>query len=533
MKKTKYRWIIFCLSIFSLFAGFKTALPQTPRPRPRLLNSNIAVTLNPYGLTPLAAVADFTTALKCNVQVRVLGEIEVIKNIEDNSTVHSIPILGLYPNRLNTVILTLYAHHGTPETQTLSIQTDPLPAFLPDIVINTAIPNLIEPGMNLSTLSIGMGLSLSYPIISDRNGVIRWFLDLSQYKGSGLPFERIKDGNFVFGIGDSIYEYDMLGKLANQIQKPGYNFHHDVKELPNGNFIACVDKQGTMIVNSHGLINSTGDHMIEVDRTTGSIVTELDLRKVLDVSRNEQINATGDWFHMNGLWYSASDDCFIISGRNQGVVKVTRDNQLKWILAAHHGWGNTGFDGSGFDPTPFLLTAVDASGNPCPSLIQDGLAGDDDFDWTWGQHAPMILPNGDFFIFDNGFERNFLLAGPLYSRGVEYRIDEDHMTAQQIWDYGKERGEDMYSSIISDVDYLPLTQNRLIAPGIVQMPSGSYSKIIELSYPDKMVVFEATINFKNFLPPGGLVGGRFDNIFRSHRISIYPSPEPGNGNISP
>jgi arylsulfate sulfotransferase len=522
MKKTKYRWTIFCILVFSLLIGFKMALPQTPRFRPRLLNSDITVTLNPTGLTPLAALAYFTTALKCNVQVRVLGEIEVVKNIEDNSTVHSIPILGLYPDRLNTVILTFYAHHGTPEIRTLSIQTDPLPAFFPDIVINTAIPSLMEPGMNLSALAIGTGIALSYPIIFDQNGVVRWFLDLSQYQGVCLPFERIKDGNFVFGIGDSIYEYDMLGKLVNRISVPTYNFHHDVKELPNGHFIACVDKPGTMIVNRNGLIKSTGDHMLEVDRTTGSMITELDLRKVLDVSRNEQINSIGDWFHMNGLWYSAKDDCFIISGKNQGVVKVTRDNQLKWILAAHQGWGNAGYDGTGFDTTPFLLTAVDAGGNPRPSLIQDGLAGDDDFDWTWGQHAPMILANGDFFIFDNGFERNFLFSGPLYSRGVEYRINDDRMTVQQIWDCGKERGPELYSSIISDVDDLPLTHNRLMAPGIVENPPYSYSKIVELSYPDKMVVFEATLNFKTPLPPGGPTSGHFDYIFRSHRISIYP-----------
>jgi arylsulfate sulfotransferase len=523
MNKTKFRRSIFLVLIFSFIAGFQAALAQTSMKRLGLLNSDITVTLNPSGLAPLSALAEFTTKLKCNVQVRVLGDIEVTKNIEDFTTSHAIPILGLYPNRLNAVRLTFYGHHGTPETRTLSIQTGPLPGTFPEIVISTAVRGLMEPGMNLSTLNLSNGISsLAYPMMFDTNGDVRWYLDLSQFNGSCLPFERIKNGNFIFGNGDSIYEYDVLGNLANQIKKPGYNFHHDVKELPNGNFIACVDKQGTTIVNSHGLINSTGDHMIEVDRTTGSIVTELDVRKVLDVSRNEQINSTGDWFHMNGIWYSEADDSFIISGRNQGVAKVSRTNQLKWILAAHQGWKTSGYDGTGFDTTPFLLTAVDASGNPYPSSIQDGLVGDDDFDWTWGQHAPMILPDGDFFIFDNGFERNFLFNGPLYSRGVEYRVREDNMTVRQIWDYGKERGPGMYSSIISDIDRLPLTQNRLIAPGIVQMPSGSYSKIVELSYPDKTVVFEATINFKTFLPPGGLSSGRFDNIFRSHRISIYP-----------
>ena len=524
MNTTKPLRVVLLILVLSFMTGFRAALPQVSMKKLGLLTSDITITLNPSGLAPLSALAEFTTKLKCNVQVRVLGDIEVTKNIEDFTTSHSIPILGLYTDRLNTVRLTLYGHHGTPETRTLTVQTDPLPGTFPEIVINTAIRGLMEPGMNLSTLNLSNGtISRSYPIIFDRNGDIRWYLNLSGFNSSCLPFERIKDGNFIFGSSDSIYEYDMLGNLIHRIQEPGYNFHHDVKELPNGNFIACVDKPGTMIVNSHGLIKSTGDCMIEVDRTTGAIVTELDMREVLDVSRNEQINSTGDWFHMNGIWYSAKDDCFIISGRNQGMVKVGRDNQLKWILAAHQGWKTSGFDGSGFDTTPFLLTAVDANGNPCPSLIQDGLVGDDDFDWTWGQHAPMILPNDDFFMFDNGDGRNFSYAGPFYSRAVEYRIDEANMTVQQIWQYGQERGKATYSSIISDVDRMPLTQNRFMAPGIVQNPPYSYAKIVEVSYPDKMVVFEATINFKTLLSPtGGLVAGHFDNIFRSHRISIYP-----------
>jgi arylsulfate sulfotransferase len=522
MKIIKSQGSVILVLIISLLAGFKMLLPQSPRIRPRLLNSNITVTLNPYGLTPLAALADFTTTLKCNVQVRVLGDVEVVKNFEDFRTIHSIPILGLYPNRINTVILTLYTHHGTPEMRTLFIPTDPLPGFFPDIVVNAAIPDRMEPGMNLCLFSIGDATNrVTYPMMFDRNGDVRWYIDLSPYNAWCVPFERIKNGNFVFAVGDSIYEYDMLGKLAGQITVPGYNFHHEIIELPTGNFVAAVDKAGTTIINSHGELPSRGDHMIEIDRRSGTVTTEWDLRQVLDVARNEQMNSNGDWFHMNSLWYSENDDCFIISGRHQGLIKVTRDNRLKWILAGHLGWGNSGYDGSGFDTTPYLLTAVDANGSPYDSQIQDGLVSGDDFDWAWGPHYPMILPDGNIFIFDNGARRNFSPGGPFYSRGVEYRVHENTMTVQQIWEYGKERGQETFSLVISNVDDLPLTQNRLIVPGIVENPPEFYAKVIEVSYPDKLVVFEATVYFKNLIAIGS-DNGPYDTIYRSHRLSIYP-----------
>ena len=40
-----------------------------------------------------------------------------------------------------------------------------------------------------------------------------------------------------------------------------------------------------------------------------------------------------------------------------------------------------------------------------------------------------------------------------YSRAVIYKIDQNKMTVQQIWEYGKERGFEWYSPITSLVEY--------------------------------------------------------------------------------
>jgi arylsulfate sulfotransferase len=135
------------------------------------------------------------------------------------------------------------------------------------------------------------------------------------------------------------------------------------------------------------------------------------------------------------------------------------------------------------------------------------------------------LPNGDLFCFDNGFRRWFQGIGGLYSRGAEFAIDEKAMTVRQIWQYGADRGVETYSTIISSADRLPITQNRLISPGIVQIPPGStavcYSKMIEVTYPAGQIVFEATSHFKNLLSQTAGNGG-FDLTYRSHRIpSLY------------
>ena len=58
--------------------------------------------------------------------------------------------------------------------------------------------------------------------------------------------------------------------------------------------------------------------------------------------------------------------------------------------------------------------------------------------------------------FDNGDARH-LEQPPLpdmkYSRAVIYRIDQEKMTVEQVWEYGKERGHDWYSPVTSLTRY--------------------------------------------------------------------------------
>lgn len=209
-------------------------------------------------------------------------------------------------------------------------------------------------------------------------------------------------------------------------------------------------------------------------------------------------------------------------GRNQNaVVKVSGDNQLIWILTPHFGWDTPVLDEAGAEIDQFLLTAIDDEGIPYLETIQQGYEDSAGFSWSWGQHASMLLPNGNLFVFDNGLNRNFTTDSATFSRGVEYKIDDEKMTVQQIWQYGKQRGEEFYSAIVSDVDQLTKTKNRLIMPGIVwgDVP---YALVTEVTYPEKDLVFEAKVSFPNLLGTQDGTWGQFDLSYRSERVSMYP-----------
>ena len=131
----------------------------------------------------------------------------------------------------------------------------------------------------------------------------------------------------------------------------------------------------------------------------------------------------------------------------------------------------------------------------------------------------MRLPNGNLFIFDNGFNRNFGSGTSNYSRAVEYRIDESAMEVRQIWEYGSERGSELYSPIISDVDLLE-NSNRLMTSGIL-FGADPHAKITEITYPDKTVAFEMSVFFKNAESGGSFSWGDFDLMYRAEKRKFY------------
>ena len=61
-------------------------------------------------------------------------------------------------------------------------------------------------------------------------------------------------------------------------------------------------------------------------------------------------------------------------------------------------------------------------------------------------------------VFDNGHFRakskeNYVPADKNFSRGVRFRINTEDMTIRQVWQFGKERGKDFFSTYISNVEY--------------------------------------------------------------------------------
>lgn len=509
---------IFFLIVLSAFACRREEAPVLAGEvaAEALLSAPTELLPNPGA--PLTATAHIRTKAPTTIAVEVLGAVPWRGAYRDSIVrTHRVPVIGLYAGRSNAIVLRI-EEPGTERYafDTLLFQPPPLPDYLPEVRIDAVQPNRMEPGWTLCELNIGgQGPYRTVPIAFDRKGVIRWYVDLGWTGGWTAPFEPLRNGRFLFAHTWGFFEYDWSGVERKRIGMNGFSQHHDAIEKPNGNLLAPATKIGA---------DTWGDYMVEVYRDTGSVVRTWDLQQVLDVDRYDLIRNRIDWLHVNSVWYDERDGGLIVSARHQGVFKVSGENELRWILAPHRGWGKSGPSGDGFETAGYLLTAVDAQGQPYPEAVQQGATaaespvagGPAAFRWPWGQHAAMLLPNGHLLLYDNGWHRGFDYDEADFNRIVEYEIDEEARTVRQVWQYGEERGPALYSSNISDVDYLPRTGNRLLISGNIEAPVRS-AKVVEVAYPSGQVVFEATVLFKNRFATGtGWEAA--DMIYRGERV---------------
>ena len=337
--------------------------------------------------------------------------------------------------------------------------------------------------------------------IYDTKGELRWYMEPSRiydpdnvYKaGIMMGFRQNNDGAFTWGYGQRYVKYDLMGReVFNRRLPDGYaDFSHAMDPMQNGNYLVRVASSDHVRPDGKH-VHTVRDVIIEVD-ASGEVVDEWRLFEILDPNRNivlksidqgavclnidtsqsgktlsaEQLakleaqHAFGDiagtgagrnWAHVNSVDHDPVDDSIILSSRHQSaVVKIGRDKQVKWILAAPNGWRDGLKDK--------VLTPVGKDGRPLSCRIGKCEGG---FDWTWTQHTAWKideLSKGDIVyvsVFDNGDGRAFVQPedqNEKYSRAVVYKIDQKAMTVEQVWEYGKERGHELYSPITSSVEY--------------------------------------------------------------------------------
>jgi len=392
-----------------------------------------ALVLDPFGNAPLAASLDYTSPVPGRIFARVHGRrgatSDMTSPLGPQGTEHPTTILGLYPEFANTVEIFFTDEAGNVRrSESVVVETEPLPPGVPQVVVE--VPH-VDPVPHLGVLF--EYLPLHQPFFADVHGDVRYIF--TGAPGVKIAVQRLRNGNLAFGMWYEgvIHEYSWLGEpLASLEAEPEFTgFHHEVLELPSGNFAVATGRTGASTIE---------DLVIEIDRETGETLTVWDLGESLPTARQVLSDNLRDWIHINGLAYDEIHDALIVSSQRHGIVYLSRENELQWLLSPQVGWEETFL--------PYLLELEPGTDPP------------------WGQHAPHLRANGHLLVFDNGPGR---VPGTAenWSRIVEYALTPrpgGGGSARQVYEYGRTRPE-LFSPIVGDVDHFDETDSMLMVTG--------------------------------------------------------------------
>lgn len=231
-----------------------------------------------------------------------------------------------------------------------------------------------------------------------------------------------------------------------------------------------------------------------IDPETGIMSEYFDFAEYLDPSigniNPENIENLSDWEHVNTVEYIAENNSILVSLRNQLLVmNIAYDTkEVLWAMTPAYSEVN----GEIVAKQPVLS-----------DLLILPNESDAEFEWFYSQHDPSFISYDaenqifEFVVFDNGSRRYVYGEEPndlKYTRVVHYAVDLKTRTATQIFQYGKEEGERLYSVGYGSADKIEQSGNYL---GCFRAQNTVYpnSSIIVEVNAEKEVIAEYEITF--------------------------------------
>jgi arylsulfate sulfotransferase len=163
---------------------------------------------DPYGRAPLTALLIFDTPKNTQISIHVPGRTEkssVDFAFEGYNQHHEIPVYGLYPGSINLVTIRMKTQDGENSQVEIKLQTEPLPVYLEEIIVDKVNQAKYSPGFNFTFLE--------HKTIFDIDGAVRWYSTQATFQ----VFARLKNGRYLFSypseFNNVLMEQDLLGKI--------------------------------------------------------------------------------------------------------------------------------------------------------------------------------------------------------------------------------------------------------------------------------------------------------------------------------
>jgi hypothetical protein len=326
-------------------------------------------------------------------------------------------IRGLAPATTHHLDFAFMPDDGTMLEGQLEFQTLPaLPDFVGAYLLETTD---VEPAPVYRLFDVSR-----YPIggragatMVDPAGITRWYLtgptDFIGPPSVWVALHLRPDGSVLYVQEDTLWIRDELGEVLLEIPATDLGqptLHHEVLELPNGNFMALSQDFREIEYADLGTVWVVGDMIVEFTPQAEVVWTwnafdHLDPQRRRAYFDDEIVDPVSgvsakDWTHANAIVHDPEADTLLVSMRHQD-----------WLVLIDHATGD-------------VLWRLGDEGD-------FALPGDDR--WFFSQHAPEWMPDGTLLLYDNGNGNPDIPLAEVHSRAVRFALDVDALTAEVAW----------------------------------------------------------------------------------------------------
>lgn len=205
----------------------------------------------------------------------------------------------MYAGYDNSVEVTMTDQSGNQQTKTFKIKTANLPKWIRSFPIKVTVKDKAKMNLGSNELT-GLNRTTKQTFAVDGDGEVRWYyLRWNEHifeqlnNGHILLFNKIKSSDEKYNM---LGETDYLGRVYREFSfdktlggsyagTAGLSLvHHDVAEVPNGNWLLTVD-DGSKYVE---------DTIAELNPNTGKIVKVIDFKKIFPESMYKKSKITAN-----------------------------------------------------------------------------------------------------------------------------------------------------------------------------------------------------------------------------------------------
>lgn len=308
------------------------------------------VIADPYGTNTTGLYVFFTsdTAAKASYTVSADGYEPFGEELYgDYTTEHEYLLIGMIPDTVNTITLTLQDEEG--ETAgTLELEYDA--PSLAGSEENTQLE--VKEGESGKELSDGLYTMLGnrtdedneetdFILLYDNYGTLRTEIPIKSYRACNILFGD--DEIYFSASANELVAMDRLGRITEIYTLGDYQLHHDYIFGSREDFLVLATEEGK---------DTEEDRILSVDMESGEVTEIIDLADLFGDYLNTLDMENGDeepfdWIHINSIRLIDDDSIIISSRETSTIIKIEdiyTEPEVSYLIGSSQFWEESGYD---------------------------------------------------------------------------------------------------------------------------------------------------------------------------------------------